>query len=51
MDFENHNCGHIFGTFKANVIKLHILLPIRLKESYKTSPEPLSRCFNFFRIL
>ena len=30
MDLENHSCGHIFCTFKANLIKLHVLVPIRL---------------------
>ena len=23
IDLENHSCGHIFCTFKANLIKLH----------------------------
>ena len=35
MDLENHSCGHIFCTFKANLIKLHVLVPIRLKRKLK----------------
>ena len=35
MDLENHSCGHIFCTFKANLIKLHVFLPIRLNRKLK----------------
>ena len=53
MDFENHNCGHIFGTFKANLIKPHVLVPIRLNRKLKIifRAEPLSRCLNVFFII
>ena len=35
MDLENHSCGHIFCTFKANLIQLHVLVPIRLNRKLK----------------
>ena len=38
MDFENHNDG----TFKANLIKLHVLVPIRLNRKLKIVSKPLA---------
>ena len=35
MDLENHSCGHIFCTFKANLFKLYVLVPIRLNRKLK----------------